>query len=276
MPASFVLHSGIKLIHGETVPQKVNLGSQTVARALNILELLGEKGEMGVRDIARQLSIAPSMAQRLINTLSEARFIEKSAESSRWRIGYKAFQIGSTFISNVDLNAAAWPELRSLADQNHVNSFLGVLRDRSVVYLAAVQSGAAITITNAPGSTTYLHSTALGKALLAAKSDDEVAELLGPPPYKQLTKRTRRTYSALAKDLEECRRLGYAVCDEENIDNVFAVGSAIRNARRETVGALSGAVPRHKLTAKAIADLCKLIKESAERVSQRLGAPQER
>lgn len=258
------------------MPQKVNLGSQTVARALNILELLGDNGEMGVRDIARQLKIAPSMAQRLINTLSDARFVEKSAESSRWRIGYKAFQIGSTFISNVDLNAAAWPELRMLADQNHVNGFLGVLREHSVVYLAAVQSGAAITITNTPGSTTYLHSTALGKALLSGRSDEEAAALLGEAPYKQLTKRTRRTFQALAKDLDECRRVGYAVCDEENIENVFAVGSPIRNARRETVGALSGAVPRHKLTAKAIADLCKLVKESAARVSQRLGAPQER
>lgn len=247
--------------------------SQTVTRALNILELLGRQGEVGVRDIARQLKVAPSMAQRLINSLSEAGFIEKSVESSRWKIGYKTFQIGSTFISNIDLNAAASPELRWLADQNHINSFLGVLRDRAIVYLAAVQSGAPIKITNSPGSTTHLHSTALGKAVLSGKTDKEAAELLGASPYLGLTKKTRRTFSALAKDLEECRRVGYAMSDEENIENVFAVGAPIRNSQGETIGAISGAVPRQKLTAKAINDLCKMIKESAGRVSLRLGAP---
>lgn len=247
--------------------------SQTVARALSILELLGKHGEVGVRDIARQLKVAPSMVQRLINSLSEAGFIEKSPQSSRWKIGYKTFQIGSTFISNIDLNQAASPELRWLADHHHVNSFLGVLRDRSVVYLATVQSGGPIKITNAPGSTTHLHSTALGKAILSAKSDKEAADLLGPAPYLALTTKTRRTFSALAKDLEECRHVGYAICDGENIEDVFAVGAPIRNSQGETIGALSGAVPRQKLTAKAINDLCRLIKDSASRVSQRLGAP---
>jgi len=213
------------------------------------------------------------MAQRLINSLSEAGFIEKSVESSRWKIGYKTFQIGSKFISSTDLNAAASPELHWLANQNHVNSFLGVLREREVVYLAAVQSGAPIKITNSPGSTTYLHSTALGKAILSCKSEEQVSELLGPAPYLALTKKTRRTLSALFKDLEECRRVGYAMSDEENIENVFAAGAPIRNSHGETVGAISGAVPRQKLTAKAINDLCRMIKESAVRVSQRLGAP---
>ena len=254
------------------MPQ-VGKTSQTVTRALNVLELLGKQGEVGVRDIARQLKVAPSMAQRLINSLSEAGFIEKSVESSRWKIGYKTFQIGSTFISNIDLNAAASPELHRLADENHVNSFLGVLRERAVVYLAAVQSGAPIKITNSPGSTTFLHSTALGKAILSGKSEEKVADLLGPAPYLVLTKKTRRTLSALCKDLEECQRFGYAISDEENIENVFAVGAPIRNSQGETIGAISGAVPRQKLTAKAINDLCRLIKESAARVSQRLGAP---
>jgi DNA-binding IclR family transcriptional regulator len=255
------------------MPQQKKSGSQTVARALNILTLMGESGEIGVRDIARKLKIAPSMAQRLINTLSESGFIEKSVESSRWKIGYKTFQIGSTFLTNVDLNAAAAPELRILAEEHQVNSFLGVLRDRSVVYLATLQSRAPITITTAPGSITYLHSTALGKALLAPMSKNEASSLLGAQPYKLLTKKTRRTFSSLSKDLEEFHRLGYVVSDEENIENVFAVGAPIRNSTGATIAALSGAVPRQKLTAKTMAELGKLVKESADRASLRLGAP---
>ncbi|WJR80887.1 IclR family transcriptional regulator [Bradyrhizobium sp. NP1] len=248
-------------------------GSQTVSRALNVLEMLGNSGEMGVREIARNLGIAPSMAQRLVNALARADFVEKAAESTKWKIGYKAFQVGSAFLSSVDLNAATTPELHFLADEKQVNSFLGVLRDQSVIYLAAVQSGGGITITNAPGSRTYLHSTALGKALLSSKTDEEAGHLLGPAPYKQLTRKTRRSFAALVKDLNECRRLGYAISDEENIDNVFAAGAPVRNASGQTIAALSGAVPRQKLSAKAISELCQTVKDAAARASRRLGAP---
>ena len=104
-------------------------------------------------------------------------------------------------------------------------------------------------------------------------SKNEASSLLGAQPYKLLTKKTRRTFSSLSKDLEEFHRLGYVVSDEENIENVFAVGAPIRNSTGATIAALSGAVPRQKLTAKTMAELGKLVKESADRASLRLGAP---
>ncbi|WP_444770409.1 IclR family transcriptional regulator [Rhodopseudomonas sp. NSM] len=255
-----------------TSESKTATGSQTVARALALLELLGRDGELGVRELGRQLGVAPSIAQRLINTLSEAGFVEKSLGSSKWKIGYKAFQIGSAFLTATDLNAATAPELHLLAEKHQVNSFLGVLRGKDVVYLAAVQSGGPISITNAPGSRTYLHSTALGKALLLDHADDDVHELLGTSPLKQLTKKTKRSTSALLKDLKEGRRLGYVICDEENLDNVFAVGAPVRDASGEIIAALSGAVPRQRLSARAIDELCGMVKNSANRASRRLGS----
>ncbi|MCG6204247.1 IclR family transcriptional regulator [Rhodopseudomonas sp. HC1] len=251
---------------------KTSTGSQTVARALAVLELLGREGELGVRELGRQLGVAPSIAQRLINTLAEAGFVEKSLGNSKWKIGYKAFQIGSAFLASTDLNAATAPELHLLAEQHQVNSFLGVLRAPDVVYLAAVQSGGPISITNAPGSRTYIHSTALGKALLFDCPDDEVHALIGAAPLKQLTKKTKRSVSAILKDLKEGRRLGYVICDEENLDNVFAVGAPIRDATGGIIAALSGAVPRQRLSSRAIEELCELVKASATRASRRLGS----
>ena len=63
------------------------------------------------------------------------------------------------------------PELYDLANQ-HITGFLGVLREKSVVYLATVQSEGPVALTHRPGSQAYLHSTAMGKALLAEMSDE--------------------------------------------------------------------------------------------------------
>lgn len=256
-----------------TVETKMGASSQTVSRALSVLELIGKHGQLGVREIARHVELAPSMVQRLLNSLAVAGFVEKTEGTLKWKIGYKAFQVGSAFLTNTDLNAATAPELRYLAEEKLINSFLGVLRESDAVYVAAVQSRGPISITNAPGSRAHLHSTSLGKVLLAGLSDSEAAKLLGKPPYQQLTAKTKRSFTAIAKDLERCRDLGYTICDEENLQNVFAVGAPIFNAEGRTIAALSGAVQRQGLRQRSIDELCNEVKEAARRASRRLGAP---
>jgi DNA-binding IclR family transcriptional regulator len=248
-------------------------GSQSVARALSVLDLLEKSSEgLGVREIARRVSLSPSIVQRLIGTLLEFGYVERSTDGQRYRIGYRAFQVGRSYLAQNDLHTASLPELRELAERHHVNAYLGVLRDRSVVYLEALQSRGPIAITSAPGSQGWLHSTAFGKALLAELSDAEVAALLGPEPFHPLTRKTKTKLRPLLKELQEVRRLGYAMSDEENLVDVFAAGAAVRDASGRAIAAISGAVPRNQMGRSEIDKLCRLVAGAAERISRRLGA----
>src|SRR5579885_2972161 len=102
--------------------------NQSVARALAILDLLASRSEpLGVREIARQLHLAPSIAQRLMKTLARSGFLEQTGTTLRYAIGYKAFQVGNTFIAQTNLHSAVLPELYALAEQQ-INAFLGVMR----------------------------------------------------------------------------------------------------------------------------------------------------
>ncbi|MDC7985551.1 IclR family transcriptional regulator [Rhodoplanes sp. TEM] len=248
-------------------------GSQSAARAIAVLNLIGRTPEdLGVREIARRLALPSSVVQRLINTLAEHGFLEQSPNDQKYRIGFSAFQVGQRYLARNGLQEASLPVLRELAERDQVNAFLGVLRDRRVVYLAAIQSSGPITINSVPGSTAHLHSTAFGKALLAETSDEEVARLLGEEPYVALTANTRTTLAALRPDLAEVRRRGYAVCDEENLVDVYSVGAVVRDAGGRAVAAISGAVPRHRLAPADMERLCRLVSAAAERIARRLGA----
>jgi DNA-binding IclR family transcriptional regulator len=249
-------------------------GSQSVARALGLLDTIARaKQDCGVRDLARQSGLSTSIAQRLVSTLAECGYLEQSPQSRKYRIGYKAFAVGNAYISGSDVTEASLPELRVLADRYQLNTFLGVLRDRSVIYLAAIQSSGPIRISNTPGSKAWLHSTALGKALLADLDEAEAAELLGPPPYRRLTAKTKLRWQPLLADLREVRRLGYAGCDCENLDDVFAIGAAVRDGTGRAVAAISGALARHQTSDAEARRLAQLIKDAAARISRRLGMP---
>lgn len=244
-----------------------------MARALAVLDLLADSGEdIGVREVARRLSIAPSIAQRLLATLEAGGYVERASDGMRYRIGYRAFQVGRVFLAKNDLRSASLPELREMAERDQVNAYLGVMRDGAMVYLEALQSTGPIAITSAPGSRGALHSTAFGKALLAELPDDEAIRMLGPEPYRALTAKTRTTFAALRKELNEARRRGYAVSDQENLGAIYAVGAVIRDASGQAVAGISGAVPHSQLQSKDREKLRDIVTAAAERISRRLGA----
>jgi DNA-binding IclR family transcriptional regulator len=251
--------------------QKAN---QSVSRALQIMEILAESdGPLGVREVARQIRVSPAIAQRLVSALTESGFAEQEALSRRYRVGLRAFTVGSAFLSGDALVREAQPELRELSDKHGLNSYLAVRRGRSVVYLVTCQSSGPITIKTAPGALSYLHSTSLGKALLCNLPDAEIERLLGPEPYRRLTARTKTRLAPLLRELHAAARTGTTVCDEENLVGVFAIGAPVRDASGQTIAAISGALPRHDVSVSRVRAVSTLIRDAAERVSLRLGAP---
>ncbi len=257
----------------ERAPLERN-ANQSVSRALAILDLLAAaQADLGVRDIARRLGLAASIAQRLIRTLAEAGYVEQSPETQRYRIGFMAYRIGQVYVAANDLINLALSEMRQLSDRHGLNAFLGVLREDRVVYLAATQSNGPITIRNLPGSTTHVHTTALGKALLFDLADADVLQRLGPAPYARLTRRSITDAAEFLANLAEARRQGHALCDEENLDNVYAFGAPIRDHSGQCVAALSAALPRNLVDPARLAEQVTLLREATRRISQKLGAP---
>jgi DNA-binding IclR family transcriptional regulator len=249
--------------------------NQSVARALQIMRVLADSREsVGVREVARAIGVSPSIAQRLISTLAEFGFAEQEA-SRRYRVGVGAFAVGNAFLSGNTLARESLPELQALAERHQLNSYLGALRGGSIVYLAAFQSSGPIAIKSSPGEETYLHTTALGKAILAQMPQAAAAKLLGPQPYRRLTPRTKTRLPALAAELQAARKNGYAVSDEENLVGVYAIGAPVRDASGATIAAISGALARHELSRARLPGLCRLVREAADRISLRLGATQD-
>ncbi|HVL58136.1 MAG TPA: IclR family transcriptional regulator [Burkholderiaceae bacterium] len=247
-------------------------GAQSVARALHMLEALAAApSSLGVRELARAVGVAPSTAQRIVCALAERGFIEQDA-ARKYRIGLRAFAVGNAFRSGSTLVRAAMEELQSLADHHQLNAYLGIREGASVLYLLSVQSSGPIVIKGAPGSRTFLHTTALGKVMLASLADDEIKSLLGPQPYRHLTPATITRLSPLMAEIRAVRKSGYAVSDEENLPGVYAIGAAIRDASGATVAAISGALPRQMVDRRTLTKIIRPVRDAADRISAQLGA----
>jgi DNA-binding IclR family transcriptional regulator len=221
--------------------------NQSLSKGLAVLELLETvEGEIGVREVARQLGLSTTAAHRLIATLKSHGFVEQNPYNLRYRIGHRSFQVGQSYLAQQALQQAAFERLHSAALRWGICAYLAVMRGNSVVYLLSLLNGP-ISVNTQPGSSTYLHSTALGKAMLSGMDAAEQEAIVGDLVMPRLTPSTIVDPATLLREVREVSSRGYAVCDTENIPDVFAIGAPVRDYTGQTVAAISFAVPRSTL-----------------------------
>jgi DNA-binding IclR family transcriptional regulator len=114
-----------------------------------------------------------------------------------------------------------------------------------VVYRASRESTHQLRLTSRVGRRLPAHSTALGKALLAQRSDDEVAALL-PAELAAISPHTLTELPALFADLAVTRARGYAAERGENTQGLGCVAVAL-SYREPALDAISCSVPLVRL-----------------------------
>ena len=248
------------------------MNSQSVDRALDVIELCARSGrDLGIREIARELDISPAIIQRLVNTLAARSYLQQNDETRRYRLGFRALSLGSDQDRSDDLLSLANRELSQLADEHALNGFVGALRNRAAIYLLAVQGRGPIGIRVNVGEAMPLHSTAIGKVLLAALPVEEARRLIGAKSLPRLTERTVTDPKKLIASLARVRRTEVAIVREENLPGVLSVGAPVRNANGSVIAAVSVAFPKSLETSKSPEAVAPLLVRVAERLSRSQG-----
>ncbi|HWQ13643.1 MAG TPA: IclR family transcriptional regulator [Roseiflexaceae bacterium] len=220
----------------------------SVDRALAVLQYLARHpGEHGVRAIGAALGLSPSTAHRLLESLARAGFVAQSCETSRYRIGPQAVQLGLAALGSFDVTAAAPPHLQALVAETGESSFLAVLDEGEVVYLAKAEGSRAIRTTATLGSRRPAHCTALGKSFLATMPPDEARALLERRGMPAFTPNTITDLGRLWEELAAVRRRGYAVDREEIEEGLMCIGAPVRDYSGRTVAAISLAGPVERI-----------------------------
>ena len=114
------------------------------------------------------------------------------------------------------------------------------------------------------------HSCALGKAILAFKSRDELREI-----YKSYTlhKHTANTITSLDKlyiNLDKVRKNGFSVNEAETFDYVYGIGAPIMDSQRRAIAGIAISGTKGSINVKTIPDLAKKVTNTAKLISQKL------
>ncbi|MBI3244010.1 MAG: IclR family transcriptional regulator [Chloroflexi bacterium] len=246
-------------------------GAQTVQRAVSLLKTFTDsQSELGLADLARAVSLNKTTTHRLLAALEREGLISRNPANEAYRLGPELIVLGWRALRANDLRTASHSELQLLAQETGETVTLEVLADSDTLILDEVISRHMIGGTPSIGTRWPAHATSTGKVMLAFLLDAEREAHL----QSRLTKMTENTISsreALKRELAQVREQGYAIANEELEIGFVVIAGPVFNHEGQVEAAISVGGPGARMTDNRLPKIAALVKESASRISQKLG-----
>ncbi|WP_243358820.1 IclR family transcriptional regulator [Fundidesulfovibrio terrae] len=241
-------------------------------KALALLDGLGRLGRAGIKALSEETSIPAPTVHRLLGVLGRSGYVRQDPDSRQYHLSLKLLELGAKVRTGLDLAAAARPLMRELAESTRETVNLVVFDNQEAVYVEQ-ESGARsmLRMFTRVGARVALYCSGVGKAFLAAGSDEAALDYLAGVEAVRHTPRTIVAPEALLDELARIRRHGYAVDDEEMEEGVRCVAALILRASGEPAGAMSLSGPSARLTPERLPELGLTLARAAEAISAELG-----
>lgn len=256
---------------GESRGDKPYYKVGSLEKGLRILELLAERGELSVTEVARGLDLNRSAAHRFLATLRELHYVNQD-ESLRYRLSLKVFELGNRVANIVEIRRTARPYMRDLAARHGETVNLGYWDGGDVVHIDKVESRETLRVDAPIGSRVPAHTVALGKAILAFRPAEEQERYLASAKLEPLTPYTITDPERLRKELHRVRTRGYATDREELSLGLKCVAAPVFDYTEHPSYAMSLSGPKPRMTDEKMALIQEDLRETCRQLSRQVGA----
>src|SRR5919112_416370 len=251
-------------------PKSAPTPAKNLIKGLQILTMIAERDEgLTLSEVSRLSGVPKPTAHRLINVLLECGMIRSGAKD-RYLVGPQCLILGNRFLNGLDLRQEAQDLLRELARDTMETCHLGIKEGTRIVYIEKVESPHAVRMYSRVGATNPVHSTALGRAILAYCGEDTVEAVIDSG-LECRTPNTITDPNRFRANLAEIKERGFAVDDVENEEGIRCVAAPVFDHSGDVVAGISVSGPEQRITKDRLNDLGIKVVEAAFALSQRLG-----
>lgn len=247
---------------------------KSVAPALTkgfaILDLIACEPGLGFAEIRDRLGLPNSSCHHLITTLCQVGALQARADRG-YVLGLRLFELGAQAGNQRQLHELALPMLKDLAQQTQLTCHLGVMEGAEAVYLLKVEGSREIRVNTWVGKRLSLHSSSLGKVLLAGLPESELDQILALVSWERKTPHSIVDPKVFRSHLRTVRERGWAIDDEEDLVNIRCVAAPVRDIQGNVVAAISAVGTVLDISQERFDELATTLCATAQDISQLLG-----
>lgn len=266
-------------------------GTSSLERSLTLLKVLERTpGGLTNAEISRRMNIPKTTCSYIARRLEREGYLAKDPLSGRYKIGLTIVALAHGALREVGIRTVAEPALYKLTTQTGLSCGIGVLERGHVLLVDRVEGPRFVdhaleAADRAPagrrgmsfrvrelrdiGRELPLHSTALGKVLLAYLPGKQALDLIASKELARSTPKTVTSKTSLLAELDQVRKQGYAIADEEAYSDLRSLSVPILGHDEAVQAALSvNGSPQERVWLD-LPELLKIVQAAARDISRR-------
>jgi IclR family transcriptional regulator, acetate operon repressor len=250
---------------------KPEMTVKALDRAFDLLKSLSKDDQLTLTELTLETGMAPSTAHRLLTTMQRHGIVAFNETMQHWMVGVETFRIGSSFVRRTNVVQASRAIMRELMEDTGETANLAIADNGDVVFISQVETHEDIRAFFRPGSRGPMHTSGIGKVLLAELRHEEVETILEERGLPSFTPNTITSAAVLFSDLEDTRKRGWSIDDEERNIGMRCLAAPIYNAFGEAIAGISISGPSVRMPDERLVELGPMVKSAAARITTEIG-----
>jgi DNA-binding IclR family transcriptional regulator len=209
-----------------------------VEQAIRVMLYLADGGSnpKSLTDICREVGIHRSKAFSILSTLNEYGLVKKNPNRRGYMLGPGLLTLTGKMLENLSLSRLVEPILYDLAKKAGATVALGVISDDKTFVVAQYEGAPGIGISAPIGHVNPITYGAHGKAIAVFLPEAELEELLKNKNLFFHGSPDKYSKTRLKKELEQCRRNGFALELGDIQPGVNAIAAPVLDQNGNPVG----------------------------------------
>jgi IclR family transcriptional regulator, acetate operon repressor len=243
-----------------------------IEKTLSMLEAIAaSNGGSSLAALSTRIGVTKPTAHRILQVLAAGSYVVSDGKGS-YQAGPALVALAGNVFGALQFTRPARAAVLSLREQTGHTVHLAVRNGDRAIYVDKAEADRPYQMVSRVGMSIPLHCTSIGKAILAVLPPAETLSLLSSAGLERRTSHTLTTAEEVLADLEDIRKRGYAIDNEENEAGVRCVGAAVYNSIGDPVGAVSISALAFLLPADKVDEAGQAVRDAAATISATLGA----
>jgi len=222
-----------------------------VVISCNIIWSLQDLNGAGVTELAEHLGHSKSTIHNHLQTLENQRLVVK--DDGQYRLSLRFLDVASHVKDQFPKYEFVKNEVDSLAEDTGEVAQFGIEEHGSVSYLYKSSGSRGVETASSVGTQQPIHSTSLGKSIMANMPKERVNEILDRRGMVAQTEHTITDRDELFAELEEIRERGYAIDNQENVEGLSCIAAPVLSEQGH-LGSISVSWPSSRFGTDAFMD----------------------
>jgi len=227
--------------------------------------------ERSVTEISKILNMLPSKVSRMLGTIEKDGFLEKNPETKKYRLGIRFFELGVVYAFHLPLRRIIRPHIEQMAKELNLTVGWAILRNNRVIVVDRIQNMNIDMLAQRIGLNLPIHTTAIGKLLLAYLPEEEQDKILESIDLVKLTDATMVDKKLIKENLKVIKERGYATDEGETHEDLNGIAAPIKNSTGDVVAAIHLMGENSRTSPQEFFQFASFLKEKALFISRQLG-----